>query len=158
MSIFKRWKEEWWAKRESNLAQEYAERERELKSELDSHIEKDRASFNKSKEKFDAEINQAITQLELRKLEVEEYLKRIEDRRVELAHKNEEYLTQLRLIEAKASPSQVWTEAFTLGFSKAWDMKLDVMRDGLDRSRQLIRDTAISETIARMNGNHKKDH
>ena len=52
-------------------------------------------------------------------------------------------------------PANVWAEAFTLGFSKAWDMMAPLMTDGVRRMEETIRTQAIEETLARLAPSHR---
>ena len=40
-----------------------------------------------------------------------------------------------------------WLDGFNLGFSKAWDMMIPVMTDGVSKMKDLIRNKAIDETL-----------
>lgn len=40
-----------------------------------------------------------------------------------------------------------WLEGFNLGFSKAWEMMMPLMRDGVLKMKDAIRDQAIDETL-----------
>jgi len=40
-----------------------------------------------------------------------------------------------------------WLDGFNLGFSKAWDMMIPLMSNGIDRTKDFIRNSAIEETI-----------
>jgi hypothetical protein len=79
--------------------------------------------------------------------EVDELLKRVLDKKIEIENKNKDLLDQIRLIEAKASPDQVWASAFSLGFSKAWDMMLPILYDGFGKVKEEISNSAKIETL-----------
>ena len=156
--MFRRWKEEWWTKRESELIAEYATKEAAMKEDLADHLEADRVAFAARLEESESRIESIIQKnirLKSDEAELNEYQRRVDDKRVELARLNSELLTQIRIAESKNSPSSIWEIAFTAGFSKAWDMMIPLMTDGVQRSKKLIEDTAISETIRRINVTNK---
>lgn len=71
---------------------------------------------------------------------------------------NEELRQQIHLLEAKASPSNVWAEAFTSGFNKAWDMMAPLMEEGSAKVRQSIYDKGVNDTLKRLEGSiHAKE-
>lgn len=158
--MFKRliaqWKEEWWAKHESNLITEYAVKEASMKEDLADHLEVDRQAFSIRLEESQQRLS-SITdkneRLKARDIELEELEKRIAEKKIELSRKNEELLTQIRIIEGKNAPSGIWEVAFTAGFSKAWDMMIPLMMEGVYKSKKAIQDAAIEETIRRNNAN-----
>lgn len=158
MKFIQRWKEEWWNRHESEIVRDYAERESELKQELDSHLEADRASFEKTRKLAQEAMDLQVATLKVREKELEELTKLMDSKRLDLARKNEELLNQIKLIEAKTSPSNVWVEAFGMGFSKAWDMMAPILMEGVKLSKKSIEDMAITDTLKRMNGNNKKTH
>jgi DNA repair exonuclease SbcCD ATPase subunit len=93
-------------------------------------------AFEKSKKK-----------LELAQYEIDELQRLTDDKKDSLEKKNKELAQQIRLIEAKASPDQVWISAFQSGFSKAWGMMKPVMYEGFDKVKQEISDNAKMETL-----------
>ena len=74
----------------------------------------------------------------------------LQDRRVAVEKANEELRTQLRLLEAKASPDSVWVEAFSRGFEKAWDAMWPIMSSGVAGMKALIEQQAIDATLERL--------
>lgn len=115
----------WWAHREAQLREEYAQHERTLTDAL-----------QQTKERLERELAQVAA--------MESQCK---DRREDLARTSTELREQLRLLEAKASPSHVWAEAFSLGFSKAWDMMLPLMKAGIGKSEQALFDEAVNAAL-----------
>ena len=77
------------------------------------------------------------------------------DRKLELIKADNELKDQIRLLEAKASPSAVWCEAFSQGMSKAWDFLLPGMQENMEKLKKKIHDDAIADTLERLNGHHK---
>mgnify|MGYP001564776429 CR=1 FL=1 len=85
--------------------------------------------------------------LERKKADLDDIEKRIIDRKIELETANKELKEQIRLMEAKAKPDSVWIQAFGMGFSKAWDMSLPIMSDGIENLKEKIRTKAIDDTL-----------
>ena len=46
----------------------------------------------------------------------------------------------------------LWAHAFTLGFSKAWDLMVPLMREGMAKSYQTVLDEAAEQTLAGLEG------
>ena len=82
-------------------------------------------------------------------------LKSLEYRNIELARADNDLKIQIRLLEAKASPTSVWTEAFSLGVSKTWDLLLPVMTGNIEALKKKIYEDATFDSITRMNGKKK---
>lgn len=145
--LYLRYKNKWWARREAELTLACAAQEADLRREL--------------QERLDAVTSQqdAVTRQQdevTRQQRDVEHLERTQRERKEaLAKANEELHTQLRLLEAKAAPDQVWAEAFSHGFSKAWGMMQPLLLDGVKRLEEHIRTTAINETLANLATTHQ---
>ena len=140
-----KWKSEWLISHESRLCKEFDGQIETIKDTLTSTV----AEWNKKKADLIKEIDRESNECSLQQNEYAILLKKLE-----MSKKNVE--DQIRLLEAKSSPTNVWTEAFTAGFNKAWDMMLPIMYDGVLKSKKVIEDTAIQETLRRINGNHNK--
>ena len=121
-----------WNKRDNELRAEYAKKEDALLSEL-SRIE--------------SGIQERLLSLRIQERDVEDSELRVMDRKVELEKANTELKAQIRLIEAKASPDNVWCSAFSAGFTKAWDMMEPLMTEGVQKMKDSIRSHAIDETL-----------
>ena len=159
--LLKIWKEEWWEKQSDSLAQEYAQRERELKEEFKEHLEADSTSFNLKLEemrKESLELETRILRLQVKKAELGEMERRTDDKKLELSKLNEELLVQIRLIEAKASPSNVWQDAYGKGFQAGMEWREKVGPSLDEKQIRIIKETAINGTLERMNGHHKKNN
>ena len=50
---------------------------------------------------------------------------------------------------------QLWLEAFSQGFSKAWEMMLPLMTEGVAKAQEALRTQAIDETLARLAPTHQ---
>ena len=127
------WRSEWWARRTAELTATYAAQEAALKEGLQARVDEA------------ARQQQDVAYLERTQ----------QERKVALAAANEDLHTQLRLLEAKAAPDHVWAEAFSLGFSKAWEMMAPLMTDGVRHMEEHIRTTAINETLANLATTHQ---
>ena len=152
--LISKWKEEWWEKKSESLAKEYAEAESALKAEFSEHLEKDKASFNLKLEELQfkgQEIEKRLARLEVKHAELSEMERLVADRKERLAHVSTELLDQIRIAEAKSSPSSVFMHAFTLGASKTWDLLLPVMTGNIEALRKKIYEDATSDAISRMN-------
>lgn len=161
--IISRWKEEWWQLRSSKLITEHLHKESRL---IESF--KDRLTLLESehKRKLDAyeierdilysKIKGEIQKGKLLEEDVEHRNQNLKERKLELIQADNELKSQIKLLEAKAHPASVWTEAFTLGISKCWDMLLPSMQDNLDKLKQKMKDDAIQEAIARLHASNKK--
>ena len=82
--------------------------------------------------------------------DLEDLETRVLDRKKELERVNEELKVQIRLIEAKSSPDQVWASAFGQGYSKAWDSIRPLMDQGIDKIKETIRNEEIEASIPRI--------
>ena len=128
-----------WKSKRKLIEDEFIKKENELVASLTSKYAELELSIHKN--------NEAVLK---KTQDLEELEKRVLDRRAELERANEELKTQIRLIEAKASPSNIWESSFTLGFSKAWDMMLPVMSNGLEKVKENIRNNEIEESFTRI--------
>ena len=139
-----KWKEEWIKRSMESLTQEYSD----LKGD-----------FEKSFEKFAGEIQtkkqSLLNRIKIEEEEVEHRLKLIEDRKLELLRVDNDLKSQIKVLEAKASPSAVWTEAFSLGVSKTWDLLLTVMAGNIEALKKKIYEDATFDSITRLNGKKK---
>ena len=65
----------------------------------------------------------------------------------------------LSIFSKRRLSEDIWMAGFKSGFTKAWDMMMPLMMDGVSKSKKLIEDKAINETLTRMaNGYNKKTH
>lgn len=145
MKLFEKWKQEWWLKHASHIALEYQSKVDDLTKRLEKEIAEQTYK------------NKLIFQnLKLEEEELNHRLQTIKDRILEAKQKDNELREQIRLLEAKASPSSVWCEAFTQGINKAWDMMLPVFEDNLEEMRKHLYDKAVLDTLGRIHGNNKK--
>jgi hypothetical protein len=130
-------------KKEAWLAEELEKLELEFETDMASlNLECDEMVMERQDE-----IERMKKKLDLAKYEVSEMQRIVDDKKETLEKKNHELAQQMRLLEAKASPDQVWLSAFQLGFSKAWGMMKPVMYEGFDKVKQEISDSAKMETL-----------
>src|SRR3990167_1438834 len=129
-----------WFKRKSDLEKEFLEKENELIRSLTQHYDDLEKSL----------VNQNL-KIERSKTDLDDLEKRVLDRKKELEKANDELKTQIRLIEAKASPDSVWIQSFSHGFSKAWDMMIPIMTEGIEKVKENIRTEEIDKSLIRVN-------
>lgn len=128
-SLFKKTKNKWLIRQEERLQNKfYIELE-----DIQKAIDEKRESLVKS----DRDVSDLLERSETKKLELEKM--------------NVELREQIKLIEAKARPDSIWANAFSLGFSKAWDMALPVMMDGFEKVKESIKEKEIDNSIPRLN-------
>jgi|SRR3990167_8207967 len=96
------------------------------------------------------ETNEKEKELDFKRRDIEDLEKRLHDKKSDLEKANEEIRNQIRLIEAKASPSSVWVESFSHGFSKAWDMMMPIVNEGSEKLKNSIYRKATDETIGNL--------
>ena len=134
--IWHQWKQTWIKAQESKWKEEYAKRKADW--------EKDIAALNESGDRRNSEIKETLERTER---DLEDLARRLQDRKQDMERANQELKDQLRLIEAKASPDSIWTQAFSQGFSKSWDMMLPVMSTGFDKVVERTRNEAIDTAL-----------
>jgi hypothetical protein len=139
-----KWKAQWLIDHEAKLCKEFDGQIELLKDSLTATI----SEWNKKKDALIKEIERESAEFSLQQNEYSILLKKLE-----MSKKSVE--DQVRLLEAKSSPTNVWTDAFTAGFNKAWDMMLPIMQEGVLKSKKVIEDTAIQETLKRINKGKK---
>jgi len=155
--LFQKWKNEWWIKECAKVASEYEDRKKDLEEILDEEL-------LRTKEMLDLEIEVMRVGLESKKRkltveqeEVDYRLKNLEERKAELASADNYLKGQIKLLEAKASPSAVWAEAFGQGMSKSWDLMLPFMLENIDKLKMKLKEDAAMEAIQRLkNAPNKK--
>lgn len=143
-------KEAWLASKLLELETEFDADLKAVKNICTEMIEEKEEELRELKKKYEKDImmNEKLNKkVEMSNFDLEENLKRVNDKKVELAKANKDLAQQIRLLEAKASPDQVWLSAFQMGFSKAWGMMKPVIYDGFDKVKQEISDNAKMETL-----------
>lgn len=159
--LLKRWKEEWWERHSEKLALEYANQESHLKAELDELLTKDKLAFTSKLEELKREgleLETRLMKLSIKKIELSEIESRVDAKKAELDILNSELLTKIRVAESKGSPSGIWNQAYGQGFQAGYDFAIKFLPELSDRQVNLIKEIAISDTLKRFNGNHKKNN
>lgn len=136
----------WWNKRRDDIKASYDQMESDYISELE--LKKNTMIARMDEVRF--EIEDRLKKLEREKEEVAFQESRVRDRQAELARINDELKQQIRLSEAKASPDNIWTHAFTQGVSKSWDMMIPIMMDGIEKVKEAIRNQEVEASFPRI--------
>ena len=100
--MFKRLKELWLKSNEEKLKKEFEARLYSLKEQYEFQLRREESIYKQKQDDLAYEQ------------------KRVDESKVALARCNEDLRQQIKLIEAKASPDQVWVSAFTSGFNTAY--------------------------------------
>ena len=155
--LLDKWKQEWFNKKEASLCIEYSQRLSNMMEQVEAEGEEKLDQLNSSIQKQIESKEETLRLIQRQNEDLSYEQKRLEDRRVQLIQAQEELRTQLRLIEAKASPASVFVEAFTLGVSKTWDTMLPIMQDNMDKLKAKIKEDATIEAVQRFkNAPNKK--
>ena len=137
--IFNRLKQEWIKRKES-----------EWKEEISKSVSDWARHLSEIQEGGLKKENDLRATLDKNQADLEDMARRLQDRKEDLAKANEELKAQIRLIEAKASPDSVWVQAFSQGFSKAWDMMIPIMSSGFDKIVDKTRTEAIDSVVSNL--------
>lgn len=154
--LIESWKQDWLLKNAAKIAKEYESRQRDLISKLDSEMKLNLQKLELERDVLYAKVRAEIQKEKLLEEEVTFRAKTLEERKIDLIKADNDLKQQIKLIEAKASPSAVWTEAFSQGVSKCWDLLLPSMTENIEKLKSKIREDAIHEAIGRLNATNKK--
>lgn len=154
--MVEKWKQEWWIKHAAELATEYQSRQFDLVKKLEEEMKSNVEQIELQRDILYAKTKSEIQKGEILETEIVYRLKNLEDRKLELIKADNELKEQIKLIEAKAHPSAVWTEAFSLGVSKSWEMMLPIMTQNLDKVISKIKEDSVKEAIGRLHATNKK--
>ena len=154
--LLEKWKQEWWLKHAAEIAHQFQDREIHLKATLEAEIKQNIDLMELERDVLYTKIKSEIQKGKLLEEEVEFRQKSLNDRKLELIKADNDLKEQIKLIEAKAHPSSVWTEAFTMGVSKTWDLLLPLMQDNIDKIKSKANDDAIKIAIERLRASNKK--
>jgi len=135
--MFNSFKEKWLEEKEKKLKLEFKER-------LDKLWMESASRENEQKKRIE-DLEQSLSK-KLENLKLDEEI--ASRRREELERESLSLKEQLRIIEAKAHPSSVWTEAFGQGFSKAWDSIKEVVYKDYENVKKMIYERAVEETLS----------
>jgi hypothetical protein len=130
--MFKQWKEAWLKSQEETLKKEFA------------------ARLSSIKEQYEIQIRHMESLYKQKQDDVAYESKRVEDSKLALAKCNGDLRQQIKLIEAKASPDQVWVSAFTSGFNTAYQSMSAFLQKDVEVKRDLIRESAFNEAIGHL--------
>lgn len=151
MKFLERWKQEWWIKNASDIAKQYESNKKDLVIKFESELLSVKLEWQQNKKLLE---NRII----LEQQEINFRLDSIESRKQELIKVDNELKTQIKLIEAKAHPSEVWVQAFTAGVTKSWDLIQPFMIENIEKIKKHLYDDAYNKAIGNLNGNYKKNH
>ena len=153
MNWLRRAKEAWWQKQQATWIAEYAMKGESLRTALADTLEQLQMDTERQAATHKQERAKRLATLAVEEAELDALKVQVASRREELMSIDHDLRDRIRLLEAKAHPSIVWSSAFTSGFDKAWEMMLPLMTQGLHRMESTIRDQAIDETLKRLNRN-----
>ena len=154
--MFKKWKKLWLENRIASIENEYRQKIEDENSEYTNKLLRLKEQHRNMLDSSEKSNSALLKRIELNEEELAYRLKTLETRNVELKQADNELKEQIKLLEAKAHPSNVWVEAFTLGINKCWDLLQPVYVENIEKMKKLIYDKATLETLERLNGNHKK--
>ena len=104
------------------------------------------------------EISERENGLKRQEAELNELMASIKERSQELQRLDKEVSNQVRAIDKKTLPSNIWVEAFTEGWNKAWECMWPLQQEALIKMKRYIEEQAIQSVLDRKNGNHKTDN
>lgn len=152
--MFAKWKQGWLKEHEEILRYQFADQIQRVQNEFEDKMRRRTVEFEEKQTLKEKELKEAFSRTEAlirgvnhKNADLEEDYRRIEKLREETEKERHNLKEQLKLIEAKAHPSAVWCEAFSQGFSKAWDMMMPFMQDGLQKVRKQIEADAIENIM-----------
>lgn len=156
MRIFDKWKKEWWVIKSSELYKEFEQKKIELENTLNQEIKFHIQKLEIERDILYAKVKSEIEKGKLLEEEVAYRIKTLENRKLELIQTDNDTKRQISILEAKASPTAVWAEAFTAGATKTWELIVPVMTDNLSILKTKMKEEAVQEAIARFNAPNKK--
>ena len=154
--LIAKWKEEWLIKHEAEILAEYASQEAHLRETLKSDMNQKITLMEIERDTLYAKTRLEIQKGEVLEEEIKYRLKNLEQHRLDLIEEDNNLKQQIKVIEAKSHPSGVWTEAFTLGMNKCWELMLPIMSDNVEKVKLKLKEDAAKEAIGRFNAANKK--
>lgn len=151
-----RWKQEWWLKHAAEVAREFQSRQDDLEKRLNDEIKVNLTRLELERDTLYAKIKVEIEKGKILEEEVAYREKTLKDRKMELIQLDNDVKEQIKILEAKSSPSAVWAQAFTAGASKAWDLITPVMTENLSKLKIRMEEEAVQTAIARLRASNKK--
>jgi len=143
-----RWKQEWYNRNSAQIAREFDGRRIELVKRLEDEIEETRLRWESKKDSL-------LNKIRLEQEEIAFKTESINCKKIQLNSMEEDYRLQIKLMEAKASPSNFWAEAFSQGVSKTWDLLQSVQVSNMEKLKKQLFDDAYEEAIRSLNDNKK---
>lgn len=134
-SLFRNKLKKWWNEKKVLIREEYDKKEKDYIEQI---------------VQYEKQIKERVEILERHERDLEDQEKRVQDRKEDLERLNTELKNQIRLIEAKCAPSTIWETSFSQGFSKAWDMMIPLMKDGIEKVKEKIREEEIEASFPRI--------
>ena len=115
-------------------------------------------SIIETSKKRGSEISEREKGLSRQENELNELMASIKERSAELQKLDKEVSNQVRAIDKKTLPSNIWVEAFSEGWNKAWECMWPLQSEALIKMKRYIEEQAIQSVLDRKNGNHKTDN
>ena len=137
------WKSKWLARQEATLQQEFQLRLQALQQAQEQQLQ---AVATQT-----AEVEVVLQKVERLKKAVADSEVLLQDRQIAVQHASEELRQQLRLLEAKASPTEVWSQAMAPGYRVALETLTPLMREGMSTMLDKVRQDAIDQTLKNIN-------
>jgi len=163
MRLFDKWKNDWLEKRKGVLEIEFQYQLQEVEEAHKRVIRQLELTKDVAEKELEIKLQDfqhrkelSLKRMELEEQEVEYRIKALGERKCELIKADNELREQIKLLQAKASPNEVWTHAFTTGVSKSLDMFIPTLTEGLDKFKSKIKEEALAEAIARLRVTNKK--
>lgn len=154
--LLDKWKQEWWLRNASNIAREFQHRQTDLENKLNHESRINIQKLELERDILYAKIKAEIEKGNILEAEVEYREQILSDRKLELIRADNELREQIKLTQAKASPDQIWSQAFTTGVSKTLDMIIPTITSGFDKFKVKVQEDAVQEAIARLRVTNKK--
>lgn len=142
-SLWQSKKTKWLARQEATLQQEFQPRLEALKAAQEVCLE--------VVARQTAEAEAALQKVERLRQSVADSEVLLQDRQVAVRQASEELRQQLRLLEAKASPTEVWSQAMATGYRAALETLTPLMREGMSTMLEKVRQDAIDQTVKNIN-------
>lgn len=145
-NLIESWKQDWLEKNKEALRVKFQYDMEDLKKSLDTTLSQCKEKLTKLEE----DVRFKELELNLKKAEFEEKSKQYDERKVVLAEKQKELDQMIKLLEAKASPTHVWSEAFALGVDKSMDIIIPIITAHNEKLMNKFKEDAALEAINRL--------
>ena|SRR3990167_3726490 len=143
-----RWKEEWLNRNEYKLSQQFESDLSELKDIFES---------------TKSDLSKKINEIESKKFELDILSKTLDNQKQDILLKESELRKQISALNQRYTPETAFLEGFSQGVSKTWDSIYPIIYDQVIKSKKLIYDLAVEETLNnnpqwKSNGHNKKNY